>query len=310
MRKIKRFFFFVFNDPREILLWVMSRNWLHLSDELYIKIWYRLKTGMKLHLDNPQNYNEKLQWLKLYDHNPLYTIMVDKYAVKNYVTKQIGPQYIIPLVGVWDKPQDINFDSLPNQFVLKTTHGGGGGGVVVCKDKTNFDIKKAIEILSDSMRSDGSILNKEWPYKNVPRRVIAETYMEDLKYNELRDYKFFCFNGEPKIMFIASGRMSNPEPYFDFFDMEFNHLNIKSAHPCSPKGELPGKPESFDEMKEIAAKLSEGLPHVRIDLYEVNGHVYFGEYTFFHWGGCGSFEPEEWLTIMGDWIKLPEEKRI
>lgn len=310
MRKIKRFFFFVFNDPREILLWVMSRNWLHLSDELYIKIWYRLKTGMKLHLDNPQNYNEKLQWLKLYDHNPLYTIMVDKYAVKNYVTKQIGPQYIIPLVGVWDKPQDINFDSLPNQFVLKTTHGGGGGGVVVCKDKTNFDIKKAIEILSDSMRSDGSILNKEWPYKNVPRRVIADTYMEDLKYNELRDYKFFCFNGEPKIMFIASGRMSNPEPYFDFFDMEFNHLNIKSAHPCSPEGELPVKPDSFDEMKKIAAKLSEGIPHVRIDLYEVNGQVYFGEYTFFHWGGCGSFEPEEWLTIMGDWIKLPEEKRI
>ncbi len=310
MHKIGKLFYYVFTDPSEILLWVISRKWFPISDESYIKIWYLCKTGQKLNLDNPKTYNEKLQWLKLYDHNPLYSIMVDKYAVKNFVAKQIGSQYVVPLIGVWENPQDIDFASLPNQFVIKTTHGGGGGGVVVCKEKTNFDIMKAIEKLSDSMRSDGSILNKEWPYKNVHRKVIAETYMEDSKYNELRDYKFFCFNGEPKIMFIASGRMSNPEPYFDFFDMEFNHLNIKSAHPCSPEGELPVKPDSFDEMKKIAAKLSDGIPHVRIDLYEVNGRVYFGEYTFFHWGGCGSFEPEEWLTIMGEWIKLPEEKRI
>ena len=305
----KRFFYFLFHSPSVILMRVLEKDWFPISDEAYIKLWYKFNTGKKLDLVNPKSYNEKLQWLKLYDHQPIYTTMVDKYAVKQYVSDKIGSDYVIPLLGVWDKPEDIDFEKLPKQFVLKVTHGGGNSGVVVCKDKSKLDKEAAVIKLSRCMRTDGSVGNKEWPYKNVPHRVIAEEYMEDNTYHELRDYKFFCFDGEPKIMFIASGRGSLPEPYFDFFDMDFNHLNIKSAHPVSPGDKLPKKPETWEEMKAVAAKLSEGLPHVRLDLYEVNGKVYFGEYTFYHWGGCGSFEPEEWLNKLGDWIKLPNKKK-
>lgn len=310
MNKIYNLFNYLFNKPSLILLWVLGKEWFPISDETYIKIWYKSYTGERLDLENPITYNEKLQWLKLYNHQPIYTTMVDKYAVKKFVADKIGSQYVAPLLGVWDSPAEINFDLLPRQFVLKVTHGGGNGGVVVCKDKSRLDKDKELKKLNYCMKSDGSIGNKEWPYKNVPRRVIAEEYLEDNTYHELRDYKFFCFNGEPKIMFIASGRGYLPEPYFDFFDMDFNHLKIKSAHPVSPIDKLPTKPYSWEEMKKVAAKLSEGIPHVRIDLYEVNGQIFFGEYTFFHWAGCGSFEPKEWQTILGDWITLPSKKII
>lgn len=310
MNKILKLIHYLFNKPSVILLWVLEKDWFPISDESYIKLWYRFNTGEKLNLDNPVTYNEKLQWLKLYNHQPIYTEMVDKYAVKRLVSEKIGSQYVVPLLGVWDSPSDIDFESLPRQFVLKVTHGGGNSGVVVCKDKACLDKNKTINQLNYCMASDGSVGNKEWPYKNVIRRVIAEEYLEDNTYHELRDYKFFCFNGEPKIMFIASGRGYLPEPYFDFFDMDFNHLNIKSAHPVSSIEKLPTKPTCWDEMKRVAATLSQGLPHVRLDLYEVNGKVYFGEYTFFHWAGCGSFEPKEWQRILGDWITLPTEKVI
>lgn len=307
---ILRFFHFLFKEPKLLLLRVLQQRWVPITDEAFIKIWYRFKTGEKLDLANPVTYNEKLQWLKLYDHNPIYTTMVDKYLVKDYVKEIVGEKYVIPLLGVWDSPNDIDFDTLPQQFVLKVTHGGGNSGVVVCKDKNKLDRMATLKKLNRCMKTDGSIGNKEWPYKNVVHRVIAEEYMEDNTYHELRDYKFFCFGGVPKIMFIASGRGSLPEPYFDFFDMEFNHLNIKSAHPVSPIDKLPSKPISWEEMKMVAAKLSTGLPHVRIDLYEVNGKVYFGEYTFYHWGGCGSFEPKDWLDKLGSWLTLPSQKNL
>lgn len=307
IKRINRFLYYYWNNPREFITRFFLMN-IPVNDELYIKLWYRINVGKKLHLDNPIEYNEKLQWLKLHDHNPIYSTMVDKYLVKEYVSQKIGDKYVIPLLGVWDSPKDIDFDSLPNSFVLKVTHGGGNSGVVVCKDKSNFNREEVVAKLSRSMLADGYSANKEWPYKNVKHRVIAEEYMEDTTYHELRDYKFFCFNGVPKIMFVASGRGFLPEPYFDFYDMDYNHLNIKSAHPVSTKENLPPKPSSWEEMKLVATKLSEGLPHVRIDLYEVNGRVYFGEFTFYHWAGCGNFEPEEWNKKLGDWIVLPENE--
>lgn len=307
MSKIQSFFRFLLHDPMKIVLRIMQQSWFPISDKQYLKVWYKHATGQILNLENPKTYNEKLNWLKLYDRKAIYTTMVDKFSVKKYVADRIGVQYVIPCLGVWDKPADICFDSLPQQFVLKVTHGGGNSGVVICKDKSKLDVRAIIKKLNRCMKIDGSITNKEWPYKNVVRRVIAEEYKEDSKTKELRDYKFFCFNGEPKILFIASGRSSQTEPNFDFFDMNFNRLNMRSAHPISDVRNMPQKPDTFEEMKQIAAKLSEGLPQVRIDLYDVDGHVYFGEFTFFHWAGIGSFEPKDWELKMGDWIKLPKE---
>lgn len=233
--------------------------------------------------------------------------MVDKYAVKDYVSKIIGTQYVIPLIGVWDNPKDIEWEKLPEQFVLKVTHGGGNSGVVVCKDKSQLNKKATIYKLSRCMTTDGSIGNKEWPYKNVKRRIIAEKYMEDLKTKELRDYKFFCFNGEPKILEVVSGRNNEGGSCFDFYDMDFNKLDIvSSGHSTSEFGNISDMPSCFEEMKSVARQLSVGIPHVRMDFYQVNGQVYFGEYTFFHRGGAGLFIPNKWNKIMGDWINLPQ----
>lgn len=307
MNKIKKLFRLLFTDPLELMLRVMEKSWFPISDEKYLKIWYKHATGEDLNLENPKTYNDKLNWLKLYDHKPIYTTMVDKHSVKEYVSSILGPEYVVPLLGVWDRPEDIEWEKLPKEFVLKVTHGGGNSGVVVCRDKEKLDKKAVIHKLSRCMTIDGSLGNKEWPYKNVVRRVIAEEFKEDSKTKELRDYKFFCFNGEPKVLFVASGRGTRPEPNFDFFDMNYNRLDMKSYHPVSAPNEIPEKPVCFEEMKRIAAKLSEGLPQVRLDLYEIDGHVYFGEFTFFHWAGNGFFEPREWDTIFGNWIQLPEK---
>ncbi len=277
------------------------------NDEWYVKTRYRLYTGKVLDLENPQTYNEKLNWQKLYDHNPLYTTMVDKYAAKEYVANIIGNQYIIPTIGHWENPEDIEWDSLPNQFVLKTTHDSGG--VIVVKDINNLNKEKAINKLKNCLKRDNYAVTREWPYKNVHRRVIAEHYMEDEKTGELRDYKFFSFDGEVKAMFISQDRgKAGEEVKFDYFDADFNHLDIHQYHDAGRS--IPEKPSCFDEMKMLASKLSKGLPQVRVDFYEVNGKVYFGELTFFHHGGIVPFTPERWDYTFGSWIKLPKEKRI
>lgn len=275
-----------------------------LSDEQYTRLSYRVQMGEKLNLAAPRKYNEKLQWLKLYDHNPLYPTMVDKYAVKEYVSKHIGERFVIKTLGVWDSFEEIDFDSLPMRFVLKTTHGGGNSGVVICLDKNTFDIKSAQQKLERSLKKDTYMISREWPYKNVPKRIIAEEYMEDEKTGELRDYKFFCFSGEPKALFVASGRQKKSEPCFDFFDIDYNHLDLRCSHPLAEVP--PEKPESFDEMLEIARKLSKGFPHLRVDLYDINGKPYFGELTLYHWEGLMQFYPESWNETFGSWLKIPE----
>ncbi len=275
-----------------------------LPDKFFLSCMVRVSCGYWPHWKNPKTFNEKLQWLKLYDRRPEYTTMVDKYAAKDYVSKIIGGKYIIPTLGVWDKPEEIDWESLPNRFVLKTTHGGGNTGVVICKDKTTFDRQKAIDKLNDSLKQDIYRTLREWPYKNVPRRIIAEQFIES-EDGDLPDYKFFCFDGLVKALFIGTERGSG-DVKFDYYDADFNHLDLVQFHPMS--GKQLQKPVCFEEMKQVAAKLSKGIPQVRVDLYEVNGKVLFGEMTFFHHGGVTPFHPERWDYTFGSWIELPKEK--
>lgn len=269
------------------------------DDEKFIRWEYFLGMHKKLNLDNPRTFNEKLQWLKLHDKHEEYTSLVDKHEVKKIVANILGDQYIIPTIGVWDNVEDIDFDKLPSSFVLKTTHDSGG--VVVCSDKSKLDIVKAKSKLKKSLRHNFYWEHREYPYKDVKPRIIAEKYMVDESGSELKDYKFFCFDGEPKMLYIATDR-----PYdtrFDFFDIEFNHLPFKQGHPLASKKIV--KPEGFEDMVKIAARLSQGFRHVRIDLYNINGKIYFGEYTFFHFSGNVPFDPEEWDYKIGEMLKLP-----
>ncbi len=275
-----------------------------LSDSTLIKLKWKLCMDYPLNLDNPKTYNEKIQWLKLHDRKPVYTTMVDKYEAKKYVAKIIGEEYIIPTIAVYDRVEDINFDALPDQFVMKCTHDSGG--LVICKDKSKLDKEAALKTLNRFLHRRYYYQNREWPYKNVKPRIIVEKYMEDEKTKELRDYKFFCFDGVIKALFIASDRQAKDEvTKFDFFDAEFIHLDIKNGH---PNASAPiEKPETFEEMKKLAEKLSQHIPHLRVDFYEVNGKAYFGELTFSHWSGFVPFEPREWDEKFGEWIKLPNK---
>lgn len=276
----------------------------HISGERFLKIAYRISMRKELDLEHPQTYTQKLQWLKLYDHRPEYTRMVDKFAVKQFVAEQIGEEFVIPLLGVWERVEDIDFDALPDQFVLKTTHDSGG--IIVCKDKARLDAEAARKKLRYFHKRNYFNQNREWPYKNVPHRIIAEPYMEDSRYKELRDYKFFTFGGEPKVLYIAQGRGQGAETAADFFDMEFNHLPFTIDHDIAENP--PERPAQFELMKKLAAQLSEGTPQLRVDFYEVDGKVYFGEMTFFHCSGLAAFHPEEWDKIFGDWVKLPPKR--
>lgn len=271
-----------------------------MNDRTFIK--WEYFSGMRKfpNLENPRTFNEKLQWLKLNDIHPEYARLVDKYEAKLAVSQLIGGEYIFPTIGVWDSFDDIEFGSLPDQFVLKTTHDSGG--VVVVKDKSAMDITKVRAKIEKSMNNNFFYQHREYPYKNIKPKIIAEKYMVDESGTELKDYKFFCFDGEPKMLFVATDRPFDTR--FDFFDMEWNHLPFKQGHPLATK-EIK-KPAGFEEMKEIARKLSKGFPHVRVDLYDINGKIYFGELTFFHFSGNVPFEPEEWDYKIGEWLKLPK----
>lgn len=271
------------------------------GDSLYLRMFFRYRFGRKLDLKNPQTYNEKLQWLKLYDRKPEYTKMVDKHAVKEYVAERIGEEHIIPTLGVWDRFEDIDFDALPDQFVLKCTHDSGG--LIICTDKAKLDIEKARKTIGHAMKRQYYVNTREWPYKDVPHRIIAEQYMVDESGYELKDYKFFVFDGRVEAMFIATGR-NDEAMCFDFFDREFCHMPIKKGgHPNTEK--ILQKPQSFSQMIEIAEELGKGIPHVRVDLYSINNRIYFGEMTFFSGSGFSAFSPEKWDYTFGDWIHLP-----
>lgn len=278
----------------------------HMSDKKYLQKKFKLVFGYDLDLDNPRTFNEKLQWLKLYDRNPEYTIMVDKYRVRKYISEKIGEEYLIPLLGVWDSPDEIDFDKLPDQFVLKCNHNSGIG-MCICRNKSELDINKVKSELRKGLKENYYWGGREWPYKDVPKKIIAEKYMEDKNIGALNDYKIFCFDGKAKFMFVATERQNkDTETKFDFYDMDFNHLPFTNGHPNS-KAEIKC-PSMLQEMKNIAEILSQNIPHLRVDLYEINGRIYFGELTFSHWSGFVPFDPKEWDFKFGDLIKLPEKR--
>ena len=273
------------------------------ADALYLKLLFRYKMKKKLNLSNPETYSEKLQWLKLYDRRAEYTRMVDKFEAKKYVAGRIGEEYIIPTLGVWNSFDEIDFDSLPDQFVLKCTHDSGG--LVICTDKSKLDMEKARKQINHALRRKYYLNTREWPYKDVKPRIIAEKYMVDESGYELKDYKFFCFDGKVRAMFIATDRSADTETCFDFYDCDFNHLPFINGHPNAQR-EIP-KPQGFEEMIRLAGKLGKAMPQSRIDFYNINGKIYFGEITFFHWSGLMPFRPEEWDKMFGSWIELPQK---
>lgn len=298
---IKRIFRAI-KEPKRILKYLLIKTARLFPDELYLKMLFPLRTGYKLNLKNPQTFNEKLQWLKLNNRKPEMVKMVDKVDAKKYVANIIGDEYVIPTLGVYTSVDEIDFESLPNQFVLKCTHDSGG--IVICNDKSKLDIEAAKDKLRRGLKVNYYYQNREWPYKQVKPRIIAEQYMVDESGFELKDYKFFCFDGEVKLLFIASDRGSKTEETkFDFFDIGFNHLPFLNGHPNSIK--KINKPENFDKMIELAGKLSVGHPHIRVDFYNVNGKIYFGELTFYHWSGMTPFKPIEWDYKLGKLINLP-----
>ena len=276
-----------------------------LNDETFLRLDYRLKLGRKLNLQNPQTFNEKLQWLKLYDRRPEYVTMVDKIAVKDYVASRIGYEYIIPTLGVWNRPEDVDWDSLPNQFVLKWNHDSGS--IVICKDKNTFDRDAAMEKLSYGAKVNGFWFGREWPYKGVKPVLLAEKYMEDESSSVLVDYKFMCFNGQSRCCFTCTNRFSEEGLKVTFYDNDWNIMPFERSHPRETTP-LP-KPYSYEKMKAAAEKLSEGLPFARIDFYEINKQPYFGEITLYPGSGYEAFQPEEWDYKLGSWITLPDLKK-
>lgn len=290
----------------ELLLIKLARkNIIKMSDQKFLDLCFDYYLGKKINWKNPQTYNEKLQWLKIYDRQDNYTKMVDKYEAKEYVKNIIGGEYIIPTIGIYDKFENIDFEKLPKQFVMKCTHDSGG--LVICKDKSKLNLKEAKRKINQCLKVNYFNCWKEWPYKNVKPRIIIEKYMTNDDSDGINDYKFFCFNGKVKLLFIATDRVNeNEETKFDFYDENFNHLPIKNGHPNALVP--PSKPLNFEKMKELAEILSKDIPHLRVDFYEINGKIYFGELTFSHWAGMVPFEPEEYDLILGNWIDISNIK--
>lgn len=273
-------------------------------DKWYLTIQYRCFCGKFINWKNPKTFNEKLQWLKIYNRKPEYTMMVDKVKVKDYVAQKIGEQYVIPTLGVWDKPEDIDFDTLPNQFVLKCNHDSGS--ICICRDKKTFDKSKAVSTLKAAMKRDMYWDGREWPYKNVEKKVFAEKYMVDESGIELKDYKVFCMNGEPEVIEVDYGRFT--QHMRNIYDKAWNQLEMEILYPKDSSHIIP-KPEKLDEMLNLARTLAKDIPYVRTDFYSIDGSLFWGELTFYHGSGLEPFHPESWDENLGKLIVLPPPYR-
>lgn len=273
-----------------------------LPDKIFIKKVYKNKTGKNLNLKVPKTFNEKCNWLKLYDRKPVYTVMADKYKAREYIAERIGKENIIPLLGVWDSPDEIDFDSLPDEFVLKCNHDNG---VIICTDKDKLDIEKTKKELACHLGRNYYKKHREWPYKNIPRKIICEKLLKNSDGSQLLEYNVFCFNGVPKFFKVGSvlpdGTLAK-----DFYDIEWNHLEMKTG---ASAGDIFPKPVHYNKLIKYAEKLSEGTTHVRVDFYDCDGKLYNGELTFFSNGGHMKFTPEKWNTIWGDCLILPQKHR-
>lgn len=294
---------------RKQLLRVVSRcSYLfNNNEELHLKILYYLHMGKKLDLKNPKTLNEKMQWLKLYDRRPEYKYMVDKITAKDYATKMLGSEYVVPLLGVWDKPEDIDFDSLPDKFVLKTNHSGGNTGVIVCKDKSKLNKQDVIKKLNKSLKSDISVSLREWVYKSMKKQVFAEELLESST-GEIDDYKFYCFDGYADAVLVCVDRQIG-EPKFYFFDENWQLKRHNKRGKEAPADFTLPRPENLNEMFRIARLLSKGIPHLRVDLYNVDGKIYFGETTFFTASGFDANRLPEADLYFGNLTKLPEKRK-
>lgn len=282
---------------RELLCWM--------SDKMYLSIGYRLKFGKKLDLKNPKTFNEKLQWLKLYDRKKVYSDFADKYKVKKYIADLLGSEYVIPTLGVWKNANDIDFDLLPNQFVLKCNHDSGS--VIICRNKKELNIEEAKKSLNKSLKHTGYWYGREWPYKNIEPVIIAEEYMEDNSKNDgLTDYKFFCFHSEPKMVYISVGLENHATARISFYDLEGNEMPFHRSDYKQIETNLK-IPDNYHEMVRIVKKIAKKIdnPFIRIDLYSISGRIYFSEITFYPCNGMLPFTPSEWDEKIGDWIRLP-----
>lgn len=303
--KIKRYLNALYkaitNKDYRFLILASQGFYDNMDDEAYLKRKYRACMGKELNLGSPQTFNEKLQWLKLYDRKPEYTMMVDKYAVRKYIADTIGEEYLIPLLGVWDNPDDIDFDALPNQFVLKCNHNSGLG-MCICKDKSKLNIEKVKAGLKKGLGQDYYLTCREWPYKDVPRKIVCEKYMTDSRTNDLYDYKFFCFGGEVKCFKVDYDRFI--EHHANYFDKNGNILPFGEADlpPIYDKNIKMTK--NLKKMCELAEKLTAGKPFLRADFYDVEGKIYFGELTFYPASGMGKFTDDSWDECLGKWLKL------
>lgn len=298
IKKIKKF---LFNKDERFLFLDYLGFYRSMNDREFVVRKYEAKMGRKIDIENPKTFNEKLQWLKLYDRKSDYTKMVDKQEVKKYVSEKIGSKYIIETLGVWKKFNEINFESLPEQFVIKCTHDSGG--LAICRQKETFDVKKAKKKINKSLRSSYFYYGREWPYKNVEPRIIAERYLEDEAGEELKDYKVMCFAGKAKLIQVHCGRFK--EHLQDFYDTDWNKLDIYQGTPQSE--EVMPKPVFYDEMIALSEILSRDIPQLRVDWYYTNNQLYFGELTFFDASGYWAFEPNIWDEKMGEWIELPSK---
>lgn len=305
MPSIKRAINYLMHNRMQFIDSFIKNLGFMIPDKLYLSLRYRCLMGSWINWKDPQSFSEKLQWLKLYNRKSVYTKMVDKYAVKEYVAKIIGKEYIIPTLGVWDNPDDIEWELLPSQFVLKTTHGGGGGGVVICIDKTAFIKKEAVAKLNQSLKTDIYRECREWPYKNVPKRIIAEKFLAPEKspaLKDLLDYKFFCFNGKVRFFKVDFGRFV--DHHANYYSPEGELLEF-GEQGLDPDPNYPIElPKNLKEMISLAEKLSMNEPFLRVDLFNVNGKIFFGELTFYPASGMLPWTPEEADKEIGIYLKL------
>ena len=291
-------------NPRDIIIILAEKNILKISDKRFLKILYKNRIGKKLDLKNPNTFNEKLQWLKIYDRNPDYTKMVDKYEVKKYISNLIGEEYIIPTLGVYNNFDEIDFDKLPNEFVMKCTHDSGGN--IICRDKTKLDFKVVREKIEKCLKRNYYNVGREWPHKNVKPRIIIEKYMEDESKEQLKDYKIFNFNGEPELIQVDFDRFKGHKR--NIYTTNWKWLNMNLVYEINKDVEIK-RPHKLGKLLELARVLSKNIPFLRTDFYVINDKIYFGEITFYPESGFGKFIPKEYDKVLGDMLELPKEKR-
>lgn len=275
-----------------------------LSDKSFIKKKYKDRLGKEINLSDPKTFCEKQNWLKLYDRKPIYTVMADKYLARDFVAERIGEEYLVPLLGVWDNADEIDFSLLPDEFVLKCNHNSD---VIICTDKSKLDIEDVRKKLNKQLEEDYYLAKREWPYKNIPRKIICEKFMKNYDESSPIEYKVFCFNGIPEYILVISGRFRTKEPTMDTYNIMWEHTDLINGGPLA--GDVYKKPECFDELCKLSKKLSSNIPFLRVDFNYWNNKLFFGELTFFDSAGFEKYEPEKWDYILGDLIKLPSKHR-